>query len=245
MEQKLTYKENAVVLLEKQLKLRAKKNQFGIIVLSSATDPYLQWENELHLTRQLLEVILHFRFPVHVITKSNLVVRDFDLLSQINKQATLPPDLQRSLPHKAMLTFSFSTLDDSVGQIFEPGATPPSQRLAAMEKALQAGLHTGVSLMPLLPLIGDSQEQLYDLYATFSKLGARYVFPASTTLFGHGPADSKPLTLRAVRMHYPERLAAFEKLFAGGFQIDQSYQLELDKRIEIARARHPLPDSII
>src|SRR3954465_11929134 len=65
MEEKLGIKSNAPELLEKQLALRAKKNQFGIIVLSSATDPYLQIEKETELTRKLLQIILKYRFPVH------------------------------------------------------------------------------------------------------------------------------------------------------------------------------------
>src|SRR4051812_40799020 len=71
MEEKLSVKMNAPELLEKQLRLRAKKNQYGIIVMSSATDPYLQAEKDTQLTRQLLEIILAYRFPLHVITKSN------------------------------------------------------------------------------------------------------------------------------------------------------------------------------
>src|SRR5580765_5493213 len=73
MADKLSVKSNAVEILEKQLHNRAKKNQYGIIVLSSATDPYLQFEKELGLTRKILEVILKYRFPVHIITKSDLV----------------------------------------------------------------------------------------------------------------------------------------------------------------------------
>src|SRR6185312_12657195 len=87
MERSLAVKENAIELLDKQLSLRAKKNQHGIIVVSSATEPYLQFEEELQMTRKILERILHYRFPVHIITRSNLVTRDFDILREIDKQA--------------------------------------------------------------------------------------------------------------------------------------------------------------
>src|ERR1041384_2176582 len=92
MEEKLSVKTNAVDMLDKQLGSRAKKNQYGFIVLSSATDPYLQFEKEYQLTQKILEVILKYRFPVHIITKSDLVIRDFDLLKQINDHAILPED---------------------------------------------------------------------------------------------------------------------------------------------------------
>ena len=86
MEERLSVKANAVELLDKALALRAKKNQYGIIVFSSATDPYLQFEKEQLLTRNLLEVVLKHRFPVHIITRSDLVVRDFDLLEEIDER---------------------------------------------------------------------------------------------------------------------------------------------------------------
>src|SRR5215471_10260601 len=79
MEERLFVKINAAELLEKQLRNKARKGQYGIIVLSSATDPYLQFEKDYRLTQNILEVILKYRFPLHVITKSDLVVRDFDL----------------------------------------------------------------------------------------------------------------------------------------------------------------------
>ena len=80
MEEKLAVKTNAAELLEKQLRNLSNKNKYGVIVLASATDPYLQIEKDTGLTRKLLEVILKYRFPLHVITKSDLVTRDFDLL---------------------------------------------------------------------------------------------------------------------------------------------------------------------
>jgi DNA repair photolyase len=245
MEEKLAMKSNAVELLDKQLGNRAKKNQFGIIVLSSATDPYLQAEKETGLTRKLLEVMLHHRFPVHVITRSDLVVRDLDLLRQIDKTAILPDDLARETDRRVFITFSFSTLDPAIAKVFEPGATDPSSRLAAMRKCRDEGFHTGVSLMPLLPGISDSQEALDNFYETFSKAGACYAMPASLTLFGDGPADSKTLTMRAINKSFPDRNVTYRAVFGAGNQPSAKYLLELNKRIQTARSKHPLSDRII
>src|SRR5436853_1402483 len=134
MEEKLAVKTNAPGLLEKQLQNLAKKNKYGVIVLASATDPYLQIEKDIGLTRKLLEIIWKYKFPLHVITKSDLVVRDFDLLHEINKSAVLPLHLQGKIRHGIFITFSFSTLDDSVAKIFEPGATLPSKRLEILKQ---------------------------------------------------------------------------------------------------------------
>jgi DNA repair photolyase len=233
MEEKLSVKINAPELLDKQLRLRAKKNQYGIIVLSSATDPYLQAEKETMLTRRLLEIILAYRFPLHVITKSDLVMRDFDLLEKINAQAILPPDLEDKLRHKVFITFSFSTTDDHVGKIFEPGATPPSARIKTLRAAVDHGFKSGVSLMPLLPYITDTDEHLENMFDIFKTAGAQYIFPASLTLFGNGPADSKTLVMRAVVKHYPHLKEKYYQLFSGTDQVAYLYQQRLKERTEI------------
>lgn len=216
MEDKLSIKTNAVELLAKQLANRAKKGEYGIIVLSSATDPYLQFEKEYQLTRKILEVILHYRFPVHIITKSDLVIRDFDLLKEIERKAILPKDLDRQLSQKSFITFSFSTVDDSIASTFEPGATPPSLRLKALDKTIKAGFLSGVSLMPLIPYITDTSDHLKKMFTTFKSLDIQYIFPASITLFGHEASDSKTLMLRAIKKHYPHLFDQYSNWFEGG-----------------------------
>lgn len=232
MEEKLSVKINALEILEKQLANRAKKQQYGIIVMSSATDPYLQIERELRLTRKMLELIHYYKFPVHIITKSDLVVRDFDLLKKIDNDAYLPVDLQTVLRHKVFITFSFSTLDNAIGKIFEPGATPPGTRLDTLQKTIQEGFHSGVNLMPLIPYVTDTALQLESMFQVFKTLGIRYIFPASMTLFGEGPYDSKILMYRAIEKHFPTLIEKYKRLFAFGFQPPPWYRNDLNKKIE-------------
>jgi len=245
MEEKTSMKENAVELLDKQLALRARKKQYGFIVLASATEPYLQAEKETRLTRSLLEVIAKYKFPVHVITRSDLVIRDLDLLKKIDETAILPEDLASTTNRKVFITFSFSSLDPRVSGIFEPGATNPQARLQALKACVDAGFHSGVSLMPLLPAISDSQEDLDNFYATFSGAGAKYVLPASLTLFGDGASNSKTLTFRAVEKYFPEKFSTYKEVFSSGFQPPQAYITQLNKRISLARAKHPVSERII
>jgi DNA repair photolyase len=244
MEEKLAWKENAVDLLSRALKIRSQKNQHGVIVLSSATDPYLQWENDLQLTRQLLEVILQFRFPVHVITRSTLVRRDFDLLSEIARSAILPRDLAgKNLPG-AFLTFSFSTLHEQVGKLFEPGAPSPTQRLLAVADAVSAGLHTGVSLMPLIPFVSDSQSDINEAFEIFLQHKIKYLFASSLTLFGMGPYDSAVLTRNIFLRKFPERVENFDLLFSDAQEL-KTYQRVLHERVKTARHLYPISESII
>lgn len=244
LESSLSVKSNAVDLLHKQLSNRAKKGQHGIIVMSSATDPYLHVEKAYGLTRKLLEVILEYRFPVHIITKSDLVIRDFDLLKEIEQQAILPEDLVET-GSGAIVTFSFSTLDDSVARIFEPGATKPTDRLNAMKLCIDAGFRSGVSFMPQIPYVSDTSEALNHAFQTFQKLKVQYVFPATMTLFGTNQADSKTLMLNAIKKHFPELEAKYLKHFQYGYEMLPYYQKAFEKKMKQMCTEYGLKRSIL
>jgi DNA repair photolyase len=245
MAEKLSVKANAVELLEHALSLRARKNQYGIIVFSSATDPYLQFEKEQQLTRKLLEVVLKFRFPVHIITRSDLVIRDFDLLREIETAAILPHDLRDKLKRKLFITFSFSTIDNNISGIFEPGATPPTQRLEAMNAALINGFHSGVSMMPMLPFISDTSTHLETMFQTFRAMGVKYIFPASINLFGNGTSDSKTLVLRAIERHYPELLEKYRQFFQNSDCMPGYYREAFVRKMTELLNKYDLKNSII
>ncbi len=244
LEESLSVKTNAIEILDRQLYNRAKKNQHGIIVLSSATDPYLQIEGKYQLTRAALEVIAKHRFPVHIITKSDLIERDFDLLHQIDQTAILPTDLTNRLDGGTIVSFSFSTLDDDVAKIFEKGATAPSKRLIALNKTLDEGFLTGVSLMPLLPFISDTTEHLNLLFSTFKKSNVNYVLPATITLFGNGKADSKTLMLNAIKKHYPELENRYLNYFKNDSGMPNFYKKAFSKKMHELCKMYNLNDSI-
>ncbi len=244
LENSLSVKVNAIDVLDKQLANRAKKNQYGIIVLSSATDPYLQIEEEYELTRKALKVILKHRFPVHIITKSDLIERDFDILKQIDKLAILPRDLT-GLGRGVIISFSFSSLEDSVAKIFEPGATRPSKRLLALEKSVNYGFLTGVSLMPLLPYISDTREQLHFMFSTLKNKKIDYILPATITLFGNGKSDSKTLVLNAIKKHYPELLVKYHKFFNNNSNMPNYYTDAFYKKMKELCNEYELNNAIL
>lgn len=231
LEKSLSVKINAIELLEKQLKLRASKSQHGIIVVSSATDPYLQIEKKYELTRRALELILKYRFAVHIITKSALVERDFDVLHEIDKNAIVPSDLP-TLKRGVFVTFSFSTVSDKTGGIFEPGAPLPSVRLQTLKKTVDEGFLTGVSLMPLLPFISDTTAHLTEMFEAFKEAGVQYIMPSTLTLFGSGKADSKTLVMNAVRKYYPELEKRYEGYFSYSNEMPEFYQRAFAEKMQ-------------
>jgi DNA repair photolyase len=230
MTENLSAKINAPEILERQLKARARKGEYGIIILSSSTEPYMQIEEKLKLTRKLLEIILKYKFPLHILTKSKLMLRDLDLLREIDKSAILPLDLKSKLKHKAIISFSISTLDEKLARILEPGAPSPKERLEAMEKCREEGFFSGVCYVPVLPFISDTEEKLDEMIKAAKECGANYVFVGALTLFGDGVADCKTLYFRFLEKYFPELLPKYENLFKKSFEPPKEYQKELEER---------------
>lgn len=245
MERSLSVKMNAIEILDRQLFNKAKKGQYGIIVISSATDPYLQFEKEHELTRQALEVVLKHRFPVHIITKSDLVVRDFDLLHKIDQTAILPNELSTKLKHGTIITFSFSSIDDEINKIFEPGATLPTARLETLKSAKNEDFLTGVSMMPLLPYITDTTKSLNVMFSTFKKANADYVIPATIVLYGNLASDSKTLVLNAVNKHFPDLVSKYERFFSNSTEMPQYYQKAFYAKMKELGNLYQLPNRIV
>ncbi|NJM94612.1 MAG: radical SAM protein [Cytophagales bacterium] len=244
LEENLSVKINGIEVLDRQLFNLKKREQYGFIVLSSATDPYLPVDKKYAMTRQALEVILKYRFPVHIITKSDLIERDYDLLQQIDREAILPSELQDSLGRGVVVSFSFSSLDDEVAQIFEKGATKPSLRCKAVQKTVAEGLHTGISLMPLLPYISDTMEQLERFFSTFASMGVKYILPASVTLFGTEVSDSKQLVMGAIKTYFPELESKYRELFQTGYQTPYWYKIALSKKTKKLSVQYSIADRI-
>ncbi len=241
----LAVKINAAELLERQLRARAERGEYGIISLSSATEPYMEVEKELRLTRRLLEIILKYRFPVEVATKSKLVLRDLDLLREIDRQAILPKDLKHSLGRGALVLFSLSTLDAELAGLLEPAAPPPLERLETMRRCREEGLLTGLCLMPVLPFLSDSPQQLEQAVKAAKEYGAEFFLAGALTLFGSSPADSRTLYFKFLRRHYPELLPGYRDLYGNSFQPGKSYLKELERRVKGLCEKYGIRNSII
>ncbi|HDM77082.1 MAG TPA: radical SAM protein [Deltaproteobacteria bacterium] len=228
--QGISVKVNGPELLRKQLKRRAEEGEYGIIALGSATEPYMPIEEKYRLTRKFLEVILEFRFPVEVGTRSTLIIRDLDLLKEIDRNAVLPEDLKVKPGRGAIVIFSFSTLDADLAGIFEPGAPEPEERLETMKRCSEAGLLAGAAFIPVLPFLSDSEEALDEMMRKARDYGARFVFVGGLTLFGNRPSDCRMTYFRTLERHFPELVLSYKRLFLGSFAPPRSYQRELEKR---------------
>lgn len=156
-------KAGALTILRDDL---ARKTRPAFISMGSMSDPYNPFEEELELTRHALELIDAYGCGVAVATKSDLIVRDIDLYQFI----------QRHSPVICKLTVT--TTDDALAAKIEPGAPSPSRRLAALKELAGAGIFSGVLLMPVLPWLEDSVENVLSVAEAAAEAGARFVYPA-------------------------------------------------------------------
>jgi len=241
----LSVKVNAPELLEKQLSRRAKKREYGIIALSSSTEPYMPIEEKLKLTRKLLKIILKYKFPVEIATKSKLVLRDLDLLKKIDNNAILPTDLKPKLKHGVIISFSISTLDEKLAKILEPGAPKPIERLKIMKKCKEKGFFTGICFIPVLPFLSDSEEQIEETIKTVKEYGADFIFIGGLTLFGKGPADCKTLYYKFLEKYHPELVPKYKSLYRIFFAPSKEYQKELEERSRRLCEKYGIKNRII
>lgn len=244
MEDKLAVKVNAPEILERQLANRARKGQYGIVVVGSATDAYMPHENEWKMTQRFLELLLKYRFPVFLSTRCTLIFRDLDLLKEIDRAAILPEDLRDKLNRGVILCTSVSTMSDEIAKTLEPGAALPSARMKLVERLKEEGFLVGVNAIPVLPLISDSGEELEKLISAASQHSADFILVGGLTLFGEGPADSKTLYFKFLERHYPQLVQEYHQLYGNNFYPPRKYQNELQVQVNRLCAKYRISSSI-
>ena len=135
---------NAPQLLEKKLKSKKKK---CMISTGSMSDPYMNVVESLDLTRRCFEIIARYKFGLTTITKSNLILRDLDLLKEINKT-------------KCVVSTTLTTFDESLCKIIEPNVSTTKERVEMLKIMNQNEIKTIVWLCPILPFINDTEENI-------------------------------------------------------------------------------------
>lgn len=156
-------KEDALRILRDDL---ARKVKRGVISTGSMSDPYNSFEAQELLTRHALQLVDAYEFGIAIATKSDLITRDIDLLTDIAKHSPV------------LCKITITTMDDALAAKIEPRAPAPSKRIAALKELAQAGIYAGVLLMPVLPFLQDTEENIRQVVQAAGQAGARFVYPA-------------------------------------------------------------------
>ena len=221
-EDKIYAKTAAALLLRQELRKVAPTEH---IALGTATDPYQPAERRFGRTRSILEVFARERGRfLGITTKSDLVVRDLDLLREIARRNVLSVNM------------TITTLDEKLARLLEPRAPRPPLRLEAVEKLSSAGIVTAVFPNPIMPGITDSERSLDRLAKEARNRGAQS--------FGGGPLFLMPsaqaVFLPFLEEHFPELAAGYRERFERSAYLDRAYKDELRTRIHRIRERYGL-----
>jgi len=144
-----------------RLRSQIKRTKPGLVYLSSVTDPYQPLERKYRLTRQSLEVLEQVKFPVSIQTKSDLVLRDIDILKQMDD---------------CEVGFTITTLDEKLRQKLEPGASSLDQRFQALKTLNKNEISTFAFFGPILPYFSDNKKTIDSLLKKLSQLGVERVY---------------------------------------------------------------------
>jgi DNA repair photolyase len=183
-ERKIVVKINAVE------RLRVELNDPGWthegVAMGTNTDPYQRCEGKYKLTRGVVQALTEHANPFSILTKSALVLRDLDLISEAARRTDVS------------VNFSVGTLDERVWRATEPGTPHPRRRIEAMRQLAEAGVRTGALIAPVLPGLSDSPEQLGDVSSAIRAAGGQ--------VMGTVPLHLRP----GVREHFLGWLAGYD-----------------------------------
>ena len=155
-------KENALEIIRDQLRRKVKK---GVIGCGGMSDPYNPYEKDMLLTRNALELINAYGFGIVIATKSSLITRDIDVIQDINRHSPV------------CMILTITTADDDLSKIIEPNVNVSSKRFEALATLADNGIYTGILLMPVLPYINDTEENIKSIVDRAHEAGVKFIYP--------------------------------------------------------------------
>ena len=203
-------KENALELLEAALRRKRKRCMIGT---GAMTDPYLPLEKKLGYTRKALLLIEKYGFGVALQTKSDLVLRDLDILRQINEKT------------KAVVQMTLTTADEKLCRIIEPNVSTTNERFEALKALRDAGIPTVVWLCPVLPFINDTEENIRTILGMCVEAGVRGVL-----CFGMGLTlreGNREYFYRQLDIHFPRLKERYIREYGNNYMVDSPRSTEL------------------
>ena len=203
-------KENALELLEAALRRKRKRCMIGT---GAMTDPYLPLEKKLGYTRKALLLIEKYGFGVALQTKSDLVLRDLDILRQINEKT------------KAVVQMTLTTADEKLCRIIEPNVSTANERFEALKALRDAGIPTVVWLCPVLPFINDTEENIRTILGMCVEAGVRGVL-----CFGMGLTlreGNREYFYRQLDIHFPRLKERYIRTYGNNYVVDSPRSTEL------------------
>ena len=205
-------KENSLDLLKKALQKKKEKCMIGT---GSMTDPYIPLESELEYIRKTLKLIHRYGHGFTCITKSDLVLKDLDLLKKINDES------------KVVIQMTLTCMDDEISRLIEPNVCPTSKRIEVLEILKQENIPTVVWLCPILPYITDTEENISSIIDACIKADVKGII-----CFGMGMTlrdGNREYYYKKLEENFPGIKEVYEKEFGDSYSISSPNNKELMK----------------
>ncbi|MBP3791136.1 MAG: radical SAM protein [Methanobrevibacter sp.] len=207
-------KQNALELLKKEL-IRRKPAMIGT---GAMTDPYVPLEGRLEYLRKSLELIYRYGFGFTCITKSDLILRDLDLICKINEKS------------KAVVQITLTTASDDLCRIVEPNVCPASRRVEVLDKLKEKGIPTVVWLCPILPYINDTEENINSILDSCIETGVKGIINMGMGLTLR--QGNREYFYRKLDEHFPGLRERYVREFGNSYSIPSPNDDELRKIFE-------------
>ena len=225
---------NAIELLRRELDPRRKRTPFkkGYVGVGGGVgDSYQPVEKKYELTRKTLHLLYEKKFPVHILTKSTLVRRDADILKKINEQ------------NRVIVSFSFSSADDKISSIFEPGVPSPGERLETIRFFKKQGISCGMYLMPVIPFITDTPKQIENTVKKAKEAGIDFIIFSGMTL---KDGRQKDYFMKVLQQNYPNFVVDYHNIYKDdkwGSPIGEYYN-SIYQTFDVIAKRYKMPQRV-
>ncbi|MDD3303575.1 MAG: radical SAM protein [Clostridia bacterium] len=215
-------KTNVVDRLEQEL--RARRWNREVINIGGVTDSYQPCEESYKLMPDILKLLIKYKTPAIISTKSDLILRDISLIDELSKVSAVN------------IACTITTMNEDIARKIEPGAVCSKRRVEVLREMKKTGASVGLHNMPIIPYLTDSYENLNSLYAMANDVKVDYVIPSLLNLRG----ETKKVFLNFIYHTYPDLYHNICMLYQDG-RLNKEYKLMANKRINELIKKYGIP----
>lgn len=217
-------KTNIIDILESELKKESWKRE--IINIGGVTDSYQPCEEEYRLMPEILKLLIKYKTPAIISTKSDLVLRDYELIDELSRITYIN------------VAATITTTDERVRKLIEPGSCETAKRFEMLKTFRKTNASIGLHVMPIIPLLTDSYENMHAICQQAQEANVHYMLPGTLYLRG----KTRSYFFNFIKTHFPHLYEELSALYKTG-GADKTYKENLYKMVNDLRGRYHLSSS--
>jgi DNA repair photolyase len=217
-------KKNVVEVLEKELK--SKKWNRGVVNIGGVTDSYQSCEKKYELMPEVLKLLIKYKTPAIISTKSDLILRDYDLIDQLSRITCIN------------IACTITTMDEKIRKKIEPNSVSSKKRFEVLKTFRKTNASVGVHVMPIIPFLTDGEKNLEEIFSISSDIKAHYLLPGTLYLRG----KTREYFFDFVKNEFPNIYPKLKKLYIYG-GANKIYKDALYARVNKLREKYGVSSS--